>query len=95
MFCGNRALAEQWTYRYLTAAYVWAEAESTAITRIAAPSTVGAPAAESGSVAGEVAPPAPSTAEVRAWARTQGLPVPDRGRLRPDIWQAWNSAHPG
>jgi hypothetical protein len=35
----------------------------------------------------------PSTAEVRAWARTTGLPVPDRGRLRPDIWPAWHDAN--
>jgi hypothetical protein len=37
-----------------------------------------------------------STAEVRRWARSAGLPVPDRGRLRPEIWQAWNDAqNPG
>jgi hypothetical protein len=39
------------------------------------------------------AAPGPSTAEVRAWARTAGLPVPDRGRLRPDIWLAWHDAN--
>ena len=38
------------------------------------------------------AAPEPSTAEVRAWARAQGLPVPDRGRLRPEIWDAWRAA---
>jgi hypothetical protein len=27
-------------------------------------------------------------------ARSQGLTVPERGRLRPDIWQAWRAAHP-
>jgi hypothetical protein len=37
--------------------------------------------------------PEPSTAEVRAWARAVGLQVPDRGRLRPDIWQAWHDAN--
>ncbi|EME66767.1 ERCC4 domain-containing protein [Rhodococcus ruber BKS 20-38] len=77
VFCDTRALAEQWTYRYLAAAYVWAETENPAIARIAAPATT-----------------TPSTAEVRAWARTQGLPVPDRGRLRPEVWQAWRAAHP-
>ena len=43
----------------------------------------------------EAAPeaPAPSTSEVRAWARDSGLTVPDRGRLRPEIWQAWREAH--
>lgn len=38
--------------------------------------------------------PAPTTAEVRAWARASGLPVPDRGRLRPEIHAAWRDAHP-
>lgn len=36
----------------------------------------------------------PSTAEVRAWAREAGLPVPDRGPLRPEIWEAWHDANP-
>ncbi|MGH3367150.1 MAG: Lsr2 family DNA-binding protein [Nocardioidaceae bacterium] len=35
----------------------------------------------------------PTTSEVRAWARTNGITVPDRGRLRPDVWQAWRDAH--
>jgi adenine-specific DNA-methyltransferase len=35
--------------------------------------------------------PAPSTAELRAWARANGLDVPDRGRLRPEILQAWRA----
>lgn len=37
----------------------------------------------------------PSAAEVRAWARTSGLEVPDRGRLRPEIWVAWREQHGG
>jgi len=36
----------------------------------------------------------PPTAEIRAWARATGIVVPDRGRLRPDIWQTWRGAHP-
>jgi ERCC4-type nuclease len=36
----------------------------------------------------------PSTAQVRAWARSTGLTVPDRGRLHTYIWQAWRDAHP-
>ena len=35
-----------------------------------------------------------SAAEVRAWARSQGLPVGDRGRLSPEIWDAYRQ-HPG
>ena len=34
VFCETRALAEEWTYRYLAAAAVWAETESAAIDRI-------------------------------------------------------------
>ncbi|MET7728832.1 Lsr2 family DNA-binding protein [Streptomyces mirabilis] len=36
----------------------------------------------------------PSVAEVRAWAREQDMDVPPRGRLRAQIWEAWNAAHP-
>jgi hypothetical protein len=32
--------------------------------------------------------PEPSTAKVRAWTHSIGLSVPDRGRLRPEVWQA-------
>jgi hypothetical protein len=84
VFCETRPLAEQWVYRFLAAAYTWALAEPDAVARLDAP------------VVSEVeaAPPAPgpSTAEVRAWAREAGLAVPDRGRLRPEIWRAWRAA---
>ncbi len=84
VFCETRPLAEEWTYRYLAAAHVWATMEAAAIERV-----VVAP--------GELddAPPAPgpSTAEVRAWARSNGITVPDRGRLRPEVLQAWLAAH--
>lgn len=84
VFCETRSLAEEWVYRYLAAAYAWATTESEAGHRL-------------GPVASDLddAPPAPepSTAEVRAWARQQGLSVPDRGRLAPEIWTAWRAAH--
>lgn len=71
VFCETRALAQQWTYRYLAAAHIWADPDITA----------------------EPAPKAPpSTAEVRAWARDHGISVPDRGRLRPDVWEAFTAA---
>lgn len=84
-FCENRKLAEEWTYRYLAAAHAWAADEAAAIARIGI-----------GEVDTADAPsqPPPSTAEVRAWARSQGLTVPDRGRLRPEIRRAWRDAHP-
>jgi superfamily II DNA or RNA helicase len=36
---------------------------------------------------------APAVAEVRAWARDQGMDVPARGKLRQAIWDAWHTAH--
>jgi len=38
--------------------------------------------------------PAPAVAEVRAWARSQNMDVPSRGKLRQEIWDAWHTAHP-
>ena len=82
-FCETRKLAEEWTYRYLAAAHAWAATEA-AITALVptGPETATGPAES-----------LPSTAEVRAWARAAGLAVPDRGRLRPEIWESWRQAH--
>jgi hypothetical protein len=35
----------------------------------------------------------PTSAELRTWARAAGITVPDRGRPRPEVWQAWRDAH--
>jgi len=49
-------------------------------------------------VIGEI-PPLPGTemavpaAEVRAWAKENGLDVSARGRLRPEIWDQYRVAH--
>ena len=83
VFCETRKLAEEWTYRYLAAARAWALSEDAAIVRIGSgedPAPAGAPE------------PEPSTAEVRAWARSQGLAVPARGRLRAEVFEAWRAA---
>ncbi len=72
VFCETRQLAEEWTYRFLAAAHVWAEAEDAAIQRIA-PAITGASA-----FAGAPVAPEPAASEVRAWARSQGINVPDR-----------------
>lgn len=84
VFCETRPLAEEWTYRFLAAAWQWARAEPASQERSTIPDLVlpGAPDQLE-----------PSVAEVRAWARTAGLTVPDRGRLRPEIWAAWRNAH--
>ena len=95
VFCETRQLAEEWTYRFLAAARVWAETEEAALGRImpaAGESAAGEPAAGQPGLDQAPAAPGPSTAEVRAWARRQGLPVPNRGKLRPEIWDAWRSA---
>lgn len=87
VFTESRSLAEEWVYRYLAAARVWAVDELALVERagddLVRPETAAAPPA-----------PAPSTGEVRAWARSVGLTVPDRGRLRPELWAAWQEAHP-
>jgi hypothetical protein len=35
----------------------------------------------------------PTAAEVRAWAGVHGIAVPDRGKLRREVWDAWRTAH--
>ncbi len=87
VFCETRQLAEEWTYRFLAAAHVWAITERDALQRIS-PTRIDVTELDQAAAA-----PQPSTAEVRAWARAAGLAVPDRGRLRPDIWQAWHNAN--
>jgi hypothetical protein len=80
VFCEARAQAEEWTYRYLAAAHHWAANEQAAATRVG-------PAVDDLDAAPTA--PEPTTAEVRAWARANGIEVPDRGRLRPEVWQQW------
>jgi Lsr2 len=87
VFCETRELAEEWTYRFLAAAHTWAMTEHAALQRIS-PTRIDVTELERAAAA-----PEPSTAEVRAWAPAAGLPVPDRGRLRPEIWQAWHNAN--
>ena len=85
--CSNSTgCAEEWTYRYLAAAHAWVETEQAVSDRIGIPVE-----ANETTTAPETAP---STAEVRAWARAAGIAVPDRGRLHPDIWHAWRDAQP-
>jgi hypothetical protein len=89
VFCETRKLAEEWTYRYLAAAHSWVETETAALHRIGLPAET-----PTESVPDQNTTTAPSTAEIRAWARANGVTVPDRGRLRPEIHQAWRDAHP-
>jgi hypothetical protein len=84
VFCETRKLAEEWTYRYLAAARLWAETEDLALARMGI---------EDESRPSAPPEPGPSTAGIRAWARRNGLAVTDRGPLRPEIVQAWLDAH--
>ena len=84
VFCETRPLAEEWTYRYLAAAWQWATTEPAAQERTATSDSL---------LLGAPERPEPTVAEVRAWARNAGFEVPDRGRLGPDIWEAWRTAH--
>ena len=89
VFCETRKLAEEWTYRWLAAALTWAQTEPAALARI------GADAGDAEAGGSDILSPQrePSTTDLRSWARAQGLPVPARGRLRPEIRAAWNAAH--
>ncbi|MPZ87157.1 MAG: hypothetical protein GEU81_03590 [Nitriliruptorales bacterium] len=82
VFCETRPLAEEWTYRYLAAALTelagWLDAASLEHTLLAA-----APLPER----------EPAVAEIRAWARQQGMEVSDRGRLPDEVQQAYRAAH--
>jgi hypothetical protein len=82
IFAETRALAQEWTYRFLAAALHEVGAEGLAENRLAGLVPAGSvPVAE------------PSTALVRAWALAEGLPVSDRGKLRPEIWDAYRARH--
>ena len=85
--CGSRKLAEEWTYRFLAAAHAWARDEPAAQARIGRVSSSELPQV----LVGPSAPP-PSSAELRAWARANGMAVSDRGRVGHDILEAWQAA---
>lgn len=86
VFCETRRLSEEWTYRFLAAAHTWADTEAAALGRI------GSAVAPTSAVADAPTAPEPTPAEVRGWARRQNIDVPDRGKLRPEIWDAWRAS---
>ncbi len=82
LFCETRKLAQEWTYRFLAAAWVAAAEEAhgaVVVSGLASPPPL--------------PPAAPSTAQVRAWAVGQGYAVSDRGRIRADVVAAYAAAH--
>ena len=80
-FCETRQLAEEWTYRFLGAALAWARTEHDVRARLG-DDVIGAPPEDPQT-------PVPPTAELRAWALQNGFAVADRGRLKPEILEAW------
>lgn len=82
VFCETRALAQEWTFRFLGAALA-AHRDDEA----------GAVLAASLPEAGVLARPEPTTADVRRWALDFGLPVSDRGTLKPEVWAAYRHHH--
>jgi hypothetical protein len=82
VFCETRPLAEEWTYRFLGAALDHHLSD--------APAGRLADALPS---AGPLSPAPASSAEIRAWARREGLVVGAKGKLRPEIIAAHATAH--
>jgi hypothetical protein len=81
VFCESRPLAQEWTYRWLGAC----------LTELSA---VGSTAELEDSFApgGQVPAAPPSSAEIRAWARSEGLDVSDRGRIPTAVVRAFSAA---
>lgn len=83
VFTETRKLAQEWTYRFLAAARREIADDAGALVRVADLVPAGPPP-----------PPPPTTKEIRAWALRAGLPVSDRGRLRPEVLAAWADTYP-
>ena len=81
VFCETRPLAQEWAYRWLGACL--AELDAAA----------GTADVEATFASGDPVPAsAPRPAEVREWARTHGLAVSDRGRIRADVVRQYLAA---
>jgi len=98
-FAETRALAEEWTYRWLAAALAEHDLARGGAERLLGLVEAGdLPAVDPADTAVRRAATHPASAAspavIRAWAVAQGLPVSDRGRLRPEIVAAYEAAHP-
>jgi hypothetical protein len=82
VFCETRKLAQEWTYRFLGAALAHVE-EHRQGERHAAHLPLAGPAPHR----------EPTPAEIRAWARSVGLDVSDRGRIPAGVRQRYEAAH--
>jgi hypothetical protein len=84
VFAETRQLAQEWTYRFFGAAIDHRVNDTAGAARL----DVLAPA-------GPLPAPPVTPSQVRAWAITAGYQVSDRGRLRPEIWDAYYTATTG
>jgi hypothetical protein len=93
-FAETRALAQEWTYRFLGAALpeVASGAASFAGTSLRSPSEVPFPNRTPTSDSGNDPQAAPTTGIVRAWARANGVAVSDRGRVPQSVVEAYLQA---
>ncbi|WP_245594698.1 ERCC4 domain-containing protein [Actinospica robiniae] len=89
LFLATRGLAQEWVYRFLSAARQWAVNEPSAIARVEGEGRAGNRALRRAPVAYSA-----QEAKVRRWAYTVGLPQPENGPIRPELWGAWRRAHP-
>lgn len=83
VFCETRPLAQEWSYRFLGAAFDHHLHDRPA-----------ALLASSLPLGGPLPSPEPTTRAVRVWAKANGYDVADRGRLRPEIRDAYAAAQP-
>lgn len=83
VFCETRALAQEWTYRFLGAALAHHhEHEAAGVHQDELP------------LGGAVPQLEPTNAEMRAWAVAQGLEVAEKGRVKREVRDAFAAAHP-
>jgi hypothetical protein len=82
VFAETRQLAQEWTFRFFGAAVEHAVHDR-----------VGELRAAELAPAGAVPHRAPTAADVRAWAATEGMAISDRGRIPAEVMRAYLSAH--
>ena len=91
VFCETRALAEEWTYRFLAAAHAWAATEAASTERLT-PLAAAAATTELAQRRTRPSPPPPKSGHGRG---PPVLPSPAAASYGPEIWAAWRAAHRG
>lgn len=81
LFCETRPLAQEWTYRFLGAAVAHQREHRDAFDL-----------EQQMTPAGPLSAAEPTSAEIRAWAIESGLDVASKGRLRPEVVDAYRAA---